>query len=516
MSDVHKRPGHKSSPVRIYFGRCAESRGAGRKFFKHTGVDLMPHFQLSKQTLLIIIQLAVLLLLTCSLCIKSRQAAAKSAFISEQTETTEADRAGKKDYIHWVDFTVPASVMEKALKLDVDSCRNEIHMDWIELLAWLGARYGGDFSRFRQADLDSLTAKLLNGETMESITADMKYYSYYHEAYSAVLGGMVGYFEQETDSEEVPGEKIWVTKYGLKAYSPIAKGFPYSDYDDFGVSRSYGYRRRHLGHDMMGQVGTPVIAVESGYVEALGWNQYGGWRIGIRSFDKKRYYYYAHLRKNYPYQSSLKEGRIVTAGDVIGYLGRTGYSTTENTNNIDTPHLHFGLQLIFDESQKEGNNEIWIDCYELTQFLRKNQSQTVKVEGTKEWTRVYDQKEPETESAAGSPFHSLNFFHNKFHIFPKGKLFTADHEILAAVDRNQKLFCTALTDGHSHIRSDLSEQRIGNDDADRPDDHIRSPAADDGGILSCRSLVGAGFQHGRCGDAVCSNSQNLIFREAAL
>ena len=37
---------------------------------------------------------------------------------------------------------------------------------------------------------------------------------------------------------------------------------------------------------MMGQVGTPVIAVESGYVEALGWNQYGGWRIGIRSFDK--------------------------------------------------------------------------------------------------------------------------------------------------------------------------------------------------------------------------------------
>ena len=74
---------------------------------------------------------------------------------------------------------------------------------------------------------------------------------------------------------------------------------------------------------MMGQVGTPVIAVESGYVEALGWNQYGGWRIGIRSFDKKRYYYYAHLRQNYPYQSNLKEGSIVTAGDVIGYLGRT-------------------------------------------------------------------------------------------------------------------------------------------------------------------------------------------------
>ena len=119
---------------------------------------------------------------------------------------------------------------------------------------------------------------------------------------------------------------------------------------------------------MMGQVGTPIIAVESGYVEAIGWNQYGGWRIGIRSFDGKRYYYYAHLRQNYPYREQLKEGDVVTAGDVIGYMGHTGYSTKENVNNIDTVHLHFGLQLIFDEAQKEGNNEIWVDCYNLTRF----------------------------------------------------------------------------------------------------------------------------------------------------
>ena len=44
----------------------------------------------------------------------------------------------------------------------------------------------------------------------------------------------------------------------------------------------------------MGSIGTPIIAVESGTIEHLGWNQYGGWRIGIRSNDKKRYYYYAH------------------------------------------------------------------------------------------------------------------------------------------------------------------------------------------------------------------------------
>lgn len=141
-------------------------------------------------------------------------------------------------------------------------------------------------------------------------------------------------------------------------------------------------------------IGTPISAIESGYVEALGWNQYGGWRIGIRSFDGKRYYYYAHLRQNFPYALDLKEGSVVTAGDIIGYMGHTGYSTKENTNNIDTVHLHWGLQLIFDESQKEGNNEIWVDCYALSRFLYKNRSLAEKNTETKEWFRVYQMKDP--------------------------------------------------------------------------------------------------------------------------
>ena len=144
---------------------------------------------------------------------------------------------------------------------------------------------------------------------------------------------------------------------------------------------------------MMGLVGTPITAVESGYVEAIGWNQYGGWRLGIRSFDKKRYYYYAHLRQNFPYNKSLKEGSIVQAGDVIGYMGHTGYSKKENVNNIDETHLHWGLQIIFDESQKEGNNEIWINCYEITKFLSRNRSETAKDLETKEYHRVYEMKE---------------------------------------------------------------------------------------------------------------------------
>jgi len=332
----------------------------------------------------------------------------------------------KKDFIKWVDFQVTKEAMEKAFRYDVDTCQSQIHLDWIQLLAYLGARYGGDFSKYKAADMENIAGRILDGEKIEEITADMKYYSYYLEAYRAVLGGMVGQFQVEIPVSQAPeyvlkknqkseeesgsgnrdGEEgqengsqsqedtVWVTKYGLKAFSPIAKNYPYNDYDDFGAARSYGFKRQHLGHDMMGQVGTPVICVESGYVEAIGWNQYGGWRLGIRSFDGKRYYYYAHLRKNFPYHKSLKEGTVVQAGDVIGYLGRTGYSRTENTNNIDDPHLHFGIQLIFDESQKDGNNEIWIDCYEIVKFLAMNRGDTVKKQETKEYYRKYQMVDP--------------------------------------------------------------------------------------------------------------------------
>lgn len=312
---------------------------------------------------------------------------------SSQSSAIEVVAGNDADYIKWVDFNITCEALSAAYNLDVESYDTPVHLNWIELLAYAGAKSGGTFDKKSVSLIQKLADELTCGETtMDDLTTDMKYYDYYLEAYEAVLSGMVGEYETEQPCED--GSKVWKKVYGLKAFSPIAKGFPYSDYDDFGSSRSYGYKRKHLGHDMMGQIGTPIVAIESGYVEALGWNQYGGWRIGIRSFDKKRYYYYAHLRQNFPYALNLEEGSIVTAGDVIGYMGHTGYSTVENTNNIDTVHLHLGLQLIFDESQNEGNNEIWIDCYELTKFLYKNRSETQKNTETKEWLRVYEMKDP--------------------------------------------------------------------------------------------------------------------------
>ncbi len=296
-----------------------------------------------------------------------------------------------KDYIKWVDFKITSDVLSKTAKLDIDSHNSdsEIKYNWIELLAYLACKNGGNFKNFSQNDLNKLIEQLKSGKTMTDITKNIKYYNYYYEAYSAVLSEFIGNYSVKTEAED--GTTYFENKYGIKAFLPIAKNYGFSHYDDFGASRSYGFKRTHLGNDLMGSIGTPIIAVESGTVEHIGWNQYGGWRIGIRSFDGRRYYYYAHLRKNHPYVAGLAEGSKVNAGDVIGYLGMTGYSLKENVNNINVPHLHFGMQLIFDESQVDGNNEIWIDVYNIIEFLKQNRS-TVFMNNpdTKDYARKLD------------------------------------------------------------------------------------------------------------------------------
>ena len=305
----------------------------------------------------------------------------------------------EKKFIKWVDFSPTYQALSDTLKTDIDSHtkEGETPLSMVDILAYLATRYGGDFGRYKKADVDKLIKAVKEqNTTIDDLGKSLKNYDYFKEAYGAVLSGFVGSYDIEIPDPENPEQKTTVSRYGLRVFSPIAKGYSYSHFDDFGVARSYGYKRKHLGHDMMGSIGTPIIAIESGTVECVGWNQYGGWRIGIRSFDKKRYYYYAHLRKDHPY-NDIYEGKVVTAGDVIGYLGMTGYSTKENVNNINTPHLHYGIQLIFDEeTQKDGVNQIWIDLYAITKLLEKNRSAVTYDKETKEYYRKYEMFIPET------------------------------------------------------------------------------------------------------------------------
>ncbi len=308
--------------------------------------------------------------------------------ISDTAAATQPQSSETEKYIKWVDFSVSYQALSDTMELDISTYGTERHLSWISTLSYLACKNGGNWSSYKRSQLDKLVEALGENLTPDKLMTSNKYYDFYKEAYGSVLSGLVGEYTKAAPDGD-GGVKV-IEGYGLKAYSPIAEGFWFSHYDDFGASRSFGYKRRHLGNDLMGSIGTPIIAVEGGTVEAMGWNRYGGWRIAIRSFDGKRSYYYAHLRRNRPYSEGLEIGSRVKAGDVIGYLGMTGYSSEENVNGMNVPHLHLGMQLVFNEVQKEGDNQIWLDMYALVELLSRNKSSVIKNEETGEYKRVYD------------------------------------------------------------------------------------------------------------------------------
>ncbi len=282
------------------------------------------------------------------------------------------------DTIRWVDFQPPYESLKYAMDRDIATFEGEKHLSWIDILALAACRTGG---KCGLASVKKAAKDLEGDRSPEELLGELfKYYEYYHNAYDAALGGLLGSFAIQAGEE-------WKPTYGLKAFSPVAAGYGYSHCDDFGVSRSFGFARKHLGNDLMGALGTPIVAVEGGIVEAMGWNRYGGWRVGVRSADSRRYYYYAHLQKDHPFAPGLQVGDVVQAGDLIGFMGRTGYSDKENTNNIETVHLHFGMELIFDEKQKECNSEIWIDVYDIVRLLSSHRSSIQRTADG--WQRVY-------------------------------------------------------------------------------------------------------------------------------
>jgi murein DD-endopeptidase MepM/ murein hydrolase activator NlpD len=135
--------------------------------------------------------------------------------------------------------------------------------------------------------------------------------------------------------------KIYETTGTMELYER-AFPLPYSDSisyrDTWGASRGWGGYRIHEGTDLFADYGTPVRSTCYGIVEVKGWNPYGGWRVGIRDVNNV-YYYYAHLSK---YQKGYEAGDIVKPGQVIGYVGSSGYGKP-GTSGKFPPHLHFGM-----------------------------------------------------------------------------------------------------------------------------------------------------------------------------
>jgi murein DD-endopeptidase MepM/ murein hydrolase activator NlpD len=96
----------------------------------------------------------------------------------------------------------------------------------------------------------------------------------------------------------------------------------------------------HEGIDISGERGTPILCMEPGVVENVGWTFYSGTRVGVRGVDG-RYYFYAHLSA---VASGVTLGAHVVTGQMLGRLGNTGYGPPGERDQFP-PHLHFGIQV---------------------------------------------------------------------------------------------------------------------------------------------------------------------------
>lgn len=119
---------------------------------------------------------------------------------------------------------------------------------------------------------------------------------------------------------------------------PLPLYHNYSYKNTWGDPRGFGGRRIHEGTDIFASYGVPVRATSYGVVEMKGWNKYGGWRIGVRDINNI-YHYFAHLNG---FEKNVKVGQVVKPGDVIGYVGASGYGPP-GTSGKFPPHLHYGM-----------------------------------------------------------------------------------------------------------------------------------------------------------------------------
>ena len=142
--------------------------------------------------------------------------------------------------------------------------------------------------------------------------------------------------------------------------------------NSWNYERTYKGNRTHEGTDVMGDINKdgiyPVVSVSDGYISNIGWLELGGWRIGITS-PSGIYYYYAHLDS---YAKEYKEGDVIRAGDIIGYMGSTGYSKVEGTKNKFPVHLHFGIYITPDTDIAADYEEIALNPYNILKINENN------------------------------------------------------------------------------------------------------------------------------------------------
>ena len=174
------------------------------------------------------------------------------------------------------------------------------------------------------------------------------------------------YYEGRQGDELLLLEQSYETILSDLVYFPVMKsnktsGLGVSYVDSWYAERAYqDTKHAHEGTDIMALNNErgyyPIVSMTDGVVENLGWLEKGGYRVGIRS-PHGAYIYYAHL---YRYAEGLKKGDTVKAGQLLGFMGDSGYSKVEGTVGKFDVHLHLGIYLKTEHFEEVSVNPFYI------------------------------------------------------------------------------------------------------------------------------------------------------------
>lgn len=191
-------------------------------------------------------------------------------------------------------------------------------------------------------------------ESIELLTSTMLHGRFFPARVNEEVELFQKYKEKEYESLLQAYQAVWQDII----YFPVA-GEGISYIDSWMTSRTYGGERSHEGTDIFGADNVPdyypVVSMTDGEVEQIGWLNLGGYRIGIRA-PMGGYFYYAHLSS---YDRDFQEGDVVEAGEILGFMGDTGYGT-EGTRGKFPVHLHMGIYIRTEKVKELSVNPYWI------------------------------------------------------------------------------------------------------------------------------------------------------------
>src|ERR1051325_8855997 len=112
---------------------------------------------------------------------------------------------------------------------------------------------------------------------------------------------------------------------------PVAGASMRNVEDTFNEPRDGG-ERVHRAIDILAERGTPILSADDGRVVRMTTSNLGGISMFTVDREARIVYYYAHMERYHP---SMAEGRALSKGDTIGFVGTTGNAPK------NVPHLHF-------------------------------------------------------------------------------------------------------------------------------------------------------------------------------